>query len=290
MSNQRPHFRLLAATSLLIALPADGGELRYAPALHEAAWHVGVSREECRLVQEIPRYGRAVFSRKAGRDLEFALSVKQSAPRETEARLQSLPPAWIHTAAAVDFGAVRAARGDTPFLFTGDQARRLLAELEKGMQPTVVYRDWGDARDNVVVSVSAVNLRKSLPPFLDCLSGLLPYDFGDMRSSVIQFGLASSTLDPQDRQRLARVAEYVLADDSVTGLRLEGYTDNLGFRTANQRLSMRRAEAVRQFLVQQGVPAARIHVEYRGEAEAVANNRSEEGRARNRRVEVTLLR
>jgi outer membrane protein OmpA-like peptidoglycan-associated protein len=289
MTHYTLHLRFLAV-SLLFAYPARGGELFYGAALHEAEWQVSVSRQECRLVQEIPYYGRAVFSRKAGRELEFSLSVKQYAPQGAVAHLQSLPPAWIHTAAALDLGEVNTAQGNTPLVLPEPQARRVLAELEKGMVPTLTYKDWGDNRDNVVVAVSAINLRKSLPPFLDCLNGLLPDDFNDVRASTIRFDLASASLAPADRRRLERVAHYLLADETVKGLRLVGHTDSLGFRTANHRLSVRRTAVVRDFLVHLGIPAERIQVEHQGEKNPRFTNRTDAGRANNRRVELTLLR
>jgi len=80
-----------------------------------------------------------------------------------------------------------------------------------------------------------------------------------------------------------------LADKIGNGsIRVEGHTDSQGSEAANLTLSRQRAEAVRQVLVANGVPAGRIRAIGRGEADPVADNASETGRARNRRVEIIV--
>jgi outer membrane protein OmpA-like peptidoglycan-associated protein len=71
-------------------------------------------------------------------------------------------------------------------------------------------------------------------------------------------------------------------------LRIAGHTDDVGEAEANLDLSKRRAEAVKKFLVDKGVAADRIIVEYYGEYRPVADNSTPEGRQKNRRVEMSL--
>ncbi len=68
-----------------------------------------------------------------------------------------------------------------------------------------------------------------------------------------------------------------------------GHTDTTGPASYNQRLSVRRAEAVKAYLVSNGVPAGRIFTEGKGEMNPIANNDTRAGRAKNRRVEVELV-
>jgi adhesin transport system outer membrane protein len=68
-----------------------------------------------------------------------------------------------------------------------------------------------------------------------------------------------------------------------------GHTDAMGSEPYNQALSERRAEAVKAYLVSQGVAADKVRTQGKGETEPVASNDTEEGRAKNRRVEVTLI-
>jgi len=74
-----------------------------------------------------------------------------------------------------------------------------------------------------------------------------------------------------------------------TELLIVGHTDAVGTDSYNQGLSERRARSARQFLVTQGVDGTRVRTEGRGEAEPVASNDTDAGRAQNRRVEVAIF-
>jgi len=68
-----------------------------------------------------------------------------------------------------------------------------------------------------------------------------------------------------------------------------GYTDSIGGDAYNLRLSERRADAVKEYLVKHGVDGARIQTSGRGKADPVADNATEKGRFQNRRVEILIL-
>ena len=68
-----------------------------------------------------------------------------------------------------------------------------------------------------------------------------------------------------------------------------GHTDATGPEAYNQALSVRRAEAVKAYLVSKGIPANRVYVEGKGEVQPVADNSTREGRAKNRRVEIEVV-
>ena len=68
-----------------------------------------------------------------------------------------------------------------------------------------------------------------------------------------------------------------------------GHTDSVGSDAYNQKLSMRRAEAVKAYIVSKGVDTARVYTEGKGESQPVADNKTAEGRAKNRRVEIEVV-
>lgn len=68
-----------------------------------------------------------------------------------------------------------------------------------------------------------------------------------------------------------------------------GHTDAIGTEAYNQKLSVRRVEAVKAYLVSKGVPADQIKTEGQGESNPVASNKTREGRAKNRRVEIEVV-
>jgi OOP family OmpA-OmpF porin len=102
------------------------------------------------------------------------------------------------------------------------------------------------------------------------------------------FDFDKSVLKPEGRAKL---------DDligKIQGITLEviiavGHTDAVGADSYNQRLSVRRAEAVKGYLVSKGIERNRVYTEGKGEKQPVADNRTAEGRAKNRRVEIEVV-
>jgi OOP family OmpA-OmpF porin len=68
-----------------------------------------------------------------------------------------------------------------------------------------------------------------------------------------------------------------------------GHTDSIGSDAYNQKLSVRRAESVKAYLVSKGVEPNRIYTEGKGEKQPVASNKTKDGRQKNRRVEIEVI-
>ncbi len=105
--------------------------------------------------------------------------------------------------------------------------------------------------------------------------------------SDVLFDTGSSTLKPGAREKLAKISGILLAHPGLT-LQIEGHTDSVGSDEFNQQLSERRADSVRDFLAEQGVPASIITARGFGKTQPVASNDTPEGRQRNRRVELVV--
>ncbi|HLZ41601.1 MAG TPA: OmpA family protein [Candidatus Sulfotelmatobacter sp.] len=105
--------------------------------------------------------------------------------------------------------------------------------------------------------------------------------------SDVLFRSGSVDLLPAARERLAKVSGIILAYPSLH-LAVEGHTDSVGTDEYNQTLSERRAQSVRDYFVQQGIPSASIEAHGFGKTEPIASNDSAEGRQQNRRVELVL--
>ena len=103
----------------------------------------------------------------------------------------------------------------------------------------------------------------------------------------IQFELNSAKLTPRAEASLNSVVQ-ALRDQSNTQVEVAGHTDSQGDDGYNLRLSGLRAEAVRRYLVQNGISASRITAKGYGETQPVASNATKAGRAQNRRVELTF--
>jgi outer membrane protein OmpA-like peptidoglycan-associated protein len=105
--------------------------------------------------------------------------------------------------------------------------------------------------------------------------------------SDVLFHSGSFELAPGARERLAKVSGIILAYPSLH-VTIEGHTDSVGSDDYNQQLSERRAQAVRDYFVQQGINSASVEAHGYGKNEPIATNDSPEGRQQNRRVELIL--
>jgi OOP family OmpA-OmpF porin len=105
----------------------------------------------------------------------------------------------------------------------------------------------------------------------------------------VNFDFDSSTIRPVDRPVLDEAVTQ-LRDNPEIEIVVAGHTDAIGTEEYNQALSIRRAEAVFRYLVNQGLAPERMRIEGYGESRPVADNETESGRAQNRRVELRILR
>lgn len=102
------------------------------------------------------------------------------------------------------------------------------------------------------------------------------------------FDFDKATLKPEGKSKLDQLTTQ------LGGINLEviiavGHTDSVGTDAYNQKLSVRRADAVKAYLVSKGVESNRVYTEGKGEKQPVADNKTAEGRAKNRRVEIEVV-
>ena len=102
------------------------------------------------------------------------------------------------------------------------------------------------------------------------------------------FDFNKSVLKPEGKAKLDDLA------DKVKGINLEviiavGHTDSIGSDAYNQKLSVKRSEAVKAYLVSKGIEKNRVYTEGKGEKQPVADNKTKEGQAKNRRVEIEVV-
>jgi outer membrane protein OmpA-like peptidoglycan-associated protein len=109
----------------------------------------------------------------------------------------------------------------------------------------------------------------------------------NLGSDHLKFEFDKAELRPQDRELLSRVAGILLSSQDYT-VSVNGHTDDVGSDAYNQRLSERRAHAVRDYLAQAGVPADVLSVTGHGKALPLIRSATDAARAKNRRVELAI--
>jgi OmpA-OmpF porin, OOP family len=104
----------------------------------------------------------------------------------------------------------------------------------------------------------------------------------------VLFDFDKSVVKPDGKSKLDDLA------GKIRGINLEvviaiGHADSIGSDAYNQKLSVRRAESVKAYLVSKGIEPNRVYTEGKGEKQPVADNKTKEGRAKNRRVEIEVI-
>jgi peptidoglycan-associated lipoprotein len=105
----------------------------------------------------------------------------------------------------------------------------------------------------------------------------------------VKFPVNGSQLSTEAQTRLTELAQKLKADNKNVYLEIQGHTDNTGSDPTNMRLGEERADAVRLFMNQQGVPLNRMATISYGDTAPVAPNTTHDGRAQNRRVVVIVM-
>jgi outer membrane protein OmpA-like peptidoglycan-associated protein len=106
-------------------------------------------------------------------------------------------------------------------------------------------------------------------------------------NSVFRFDFDKADLNQHNRELLSRIAGILLVSKGY-GLSVFGYTDDVGSPDYNQQLSLRRATAVKDYLVQAGIDPGIVNVKGYGKSSPLFEGASNDARARNRRVEIAL--
>lgn len=175
-------------------------------------------------------------------------------------------------------GHVRYRAKDGAYTFTASNEQYISASEKAFMQG-----------DGVMDTIRLALQPKPKPVVIDTPIIEIPIKVG---TKVVMHNLFFATnktqILPESEQALNELAAFMNNHPSLT-IRITGHTDNVGSDEANQILSEGRANAVRDELIKRNIAGERIEAEGKGETEPIADNATEEGRAKNRRVEFTIL-
>jgi outer membrane protein OmpA-like peptidoglycan-associated protein len=204
-----------------------------------------------------------------------ALQSQQAAMRSQQAAMQSQQEASNAQAAADSAAAAQAqaeaakAKADAEAANARAQAAQAQQQAEASKQEAAATREKLRAQLNSVLATT------------ESARGLI-VNLGD-----VLFDTARYTLKPNAQIALAKVSTILQLHPDLK-VQVEGYTDSVGGDEYNQKLSENRANAVHDFLIQNGVPAANVTSVGYGKADPVASNSTADGRRQNRRVNLVV--
>ncbi|WP_323754506.1 flagellar protein MotY [Marinobacter sp.] len=256
----------------------------YGAGIENSQWYLSESVFECSLVQEVPGFGRAVFSHRAGEDLAFYLESTVALMKPGRGQLVVEAPVWRPGVAPTPVGPVSVSDGQRSVSIGAREANIMAQGLLQGMQPTLT-RVSRYAQEPVRVSLSNVNFSAPFSDYLQCVSGLLPVNYDQIRRSRVPFASGGAELSEADRTLLDNIVTYVRADSTIERVLVDGHSDSIGSRIDNRALSEERANVVAEYLKAQGLDEELLVVRSHGDQFPVSRRHRD-----NRRVTIRLQR
>jgi peptidoglycan-associated lipoprotein len=110
-----------------------------------------------------------------------------------------------------------------------------------------------------------------------------------LSDDAVKFGFNKAEIGPKAKEILDNLVAQLKADNKNVYIEIQGYTDSVGAEQYNMKLGLERADAVRRYLSQAGLPLHRMSTISYGEANPVADNKTKDGRSKNRRVVLLVL-
>ncbi|MFA5685146.1 MAG: OmpA family protein [Lysobacteraceae bacterium] len=189
-------------------------------------------------------------------------------------------------AATAKGGSVVWEHGGSNWMMAGEwsnmQQRIATLKLSQGGRDYWVH--LGSVNDGDYYAIASISA-EAMEQVVSVNELLAQFDKDGFLELEVHFDTARATIRPESSAVLDQAAA-MLREASSASVEVAGHTDNVGDAAANQSLSEQRAASVRQALVERGIDAARLSAKGYGASQPVADNRSEEGRAKNRRVEL----
>jgi len=256
----------------------------YGAGIENSQWYLSESVFECSLTHDVPGYGRAVFSHRAGEQLAFHLESELPMMRPGKGRLVVEAPAWRPGVAPRPVGLVDVSSGSRAVSVGNREATLMAQGLLQGMQPTLTRAARYDDRP-VRVHLSNVNFSGPYSGYRQCVAGLLPVNYDQIRRSRVPFASGSTSLSEADRRLLDNIVTYVMADSTVERILVDGHSDSLGSRIDNRALSEERATVVADYLKARGIDENLLIVRSHGDQFPVSRRHAD-----NRRTTIRLQR
>ncbi len=181
-------------------------------------------------------------------------------------------------------------------LFVGQKSKQTLSGVTNPAGQFVIQLPSGDIYDIRIQSIgdeieyNTMEIPAVKPgEFFEEAELVIEYDPGTSFSFTnLQFETAKADLKTVSYTHLKNLVEIMKRKKDLK-IRIDGHTDSDGEENANQILSQKRAESVKNYLISQGIDANRISAKGKGESSPIADNATPQGKAKNRRTEISIL-
>jgi outer membrane protein OmpA-like peptidoglycan-associated protein len=181
--------------------------------------------------------------------------------------------------------------GGCPFNRSGDDCDRIIVTAY--LPPVVAelnYKNIQGSRNQVIVQggfqhALSIPGPETLQPVTEPVQSFSPVPNAVPDTATVLFAFDHAALDPVEMDKLDHLLHRI-ENAHLMHIRIEGHTDSKGSARYNQKLSIKRAKAVQNYLIQHGIQASKISIEGLGESDPVVPNDTEAHRIKNRRADL----
>lgn len=212
----------------------------------------------------------------------YAQSTQTLKPTETEVLVNVTVTNFENVPRTNDLIIFKGKKNKKVYSDTTDTSGKFSILLPKDETYIILYKDFTDSTD-----YSEMEIPNTPGKFTSELTiQVEPAKVYTLENVFFDTGL--STLKPESYKALNDLVE-VMKLKSTLVIEIDGHTDNTGTAEINQKLSQDRADAVRNYLIKKGIAATRVSAKGFGDTMPVADNSTDEGKAKNRRTEVKII-
>lgn len=273
---------------LLGVLAPSARAITYSNFIENGGWSSESSLFACKLIHTIPYLGKAEFEKPAGEPMVFHLKANNPSLKTGQAQLVAAPPVWKSSSSKRSLGFVPVQDRKQQVEVQGFKPERMLAELFDGQELLISRKPRYGGDESTRVAITPIGFRAAYRDYTACLAALLPVNFEQIQRTSIYFGSDQFELTPSEQNKLDNIVTYLKADPIAQEFFIDGHTDSIGSAPDNLALAQKRAETVSRYLIKNGMPKDAFWVRWHGERYPVASNKTNLGRAKNRRVTIRL--
>lgn len=246
-------------------------------------WQFEAKVDRCILAANDPHTGfRIQFSLVASEPLELGVEKRgvRSLPKSTS--FNTTEPVWGISKSYSTTTIENISRSGTK-LVTKDGADLLLADMAGGAWFNINAMDFD-------VYFPTTHFNQAFTEFNECRYQLPPVNFQHARQVELLFARGSTELTSTQKQIINDISTLIKRDQKIVRVLIDGYTDNSGDSVANLQISKQRGSDVAEWFVENGVSKSMIEIRGHGDRYPKYDNTTPEGRNKNRRVEIRLVR
>ncbi len=252
-----------------------------------SSWGYSGTQVKCTLNHLGTSYGKFYFRSLPNDQLSFEFHLNKQSQHWTSATLSKVSPPWVEPALTVPV--TTAQKGASGRFSFRRNIKSLLQDIEQG-QWIQVMLSGKETSASETVTIPLVRIHQALKNFQSCRSRLPAMSYRQARTVVLHYINGQRHLSAGQLRQLKDMVTYIDVDSRIQHILIDGHTDNVGSSITNLNLSRSRAEEVAAVLKKYGVKSALIQVRAHGSRYPVSGNHTAEGRAKNRRVTIRLVR